>query len=132
MHERGRHHVVDHRGHEQEEEREEIHDPFLPNHQRRDVAEGTEGPARVGCHHDIDAGQTDEPGIVRADRQDHGAHQQGRRQVIRHRRNEERQDAREPKQLAIGKPLAHQPRPQAFEDQPFFHGIDVRHGGQQK
>src|SRR3712207_6849974 len=48
----------------------------------RSVAEGAEGPAGVGRHHHIDAGQCDEGRPPLADGDGDGAHHQRRRQVV--------------------------------------------------
>jgi hypothetical protein len=87
MHQDGGHQPVDEGRHKEGEKAEEVDDAFLPDHERRDVAEGAEGATCVCGNHDVDAGQGHEARVVAADGQYDCTHQQCSGQIIGDRRD---------------------------------------------
>ena len=132
VHDGRRHHEIDPGGDEEQEEGPEIQEALLPYHQGGDIPKGTEGTARIGGYHDVNKGEGHEPGAVGAYRQNHRAHQQGRGQVVRHRRDEEGQKASHPKEFTVAKTAADEPGAQGLEDITLVHDVDIGHGRQQE
>ncbi|MNF42569.1 hypothetical protein D3C84_236260 [compost metagenome] len=131
-HQEGRDQEVEQGGDEEREELAEGHLARLPHHQGGDVAKGAEGAAGIGRHHYVDAGEVDEAAIPPRHLEHHAAHQERRGHVVRHRRDEEGQDTREPEQGAQAITRAHQGGAQGIEQPPLLHGVDIGHGHQQE
>ena len=131
-HDRGRHQPVDERGQEKCEELPESHHTLLPDHQRRDIAKGTEGAAGIGRHHDIHAAHGDEARIAGTDRDHHCAHHQCRRQVVEDRGEKKCQHTAYPEQRTWPKAPADEPVPDGVEDAALLHGVHIGHRRQQE
>ena len=132
MHDGRGHHEVDHGRDEEMEKIEEFRLARLPDHQSGNVAEGAEGAAGIGRADQVDEAQGNEGRAVGTHRHHHRAYQQGRGQVVGDRRQEESNDAGDPKQLAVIELAADQPGTQGLEDVALGHGVDVGHRHQQE
>ncbi len=74
MHNRRRHHKINHRRHKQIKEVPEMNDTFLPDHQGSDISKRTKGTTGISSDYDIDAGQSYKTSIGAAHSQYYRTH----------------------------------------------------------
>ena len=123
---------IDNRGDKKGEELKKPEFTLLPNHQGRDVAKGAKRPARIGRHHDRDAAHHGKLGTVPTQSRHHRAYHQGCGEVVEHRRQGKRQNARQDEKLPIAKPRPHQNPAQNVKGAAFFQRVDVGDGHDQE
>ena len=121
------HEIVDRRRDEENEELLETDFAFLPNHQRRDIAERRERSAGIGGDHHADAAEREESRRISPQGDHDRADDKRRRQIVEERRQEERDNAGDPEKLPVAQAPSEQPRAQSVKKAALLHRVDIGH-----